>query len=283
MINKSSHALQEFPMKKTLLLSSLLLSGLLANTINVTGTVVSDNKKYIGARYMGYVKEVYVNIGDKVKREDDLFKMDSAEFDILKEQVNLGLEQAEILTDVYRSKLDEIRRNRALLIRNKNSTFNFDDMNENLSITAEHTQAMLKAMQRIVKNAAQKAKEISVISHYLEVKAPSNGIIVQKNLHVGDMVMPGFPVMVLVDLDHLEIEAQISENDLLKVNEGDPVKFEIPSIHYKGKGRIKSIVPSANPMTHTFTIRIKFNRNNEKIYPGMYTKIQIEYIPQSEG
>ena len=268
-------------MKKTLLISSLLLSSLLGNTISVTGTVVSDNKKYIGARYMGYVREVYVQIGDKVKREDTLFKMDSAEFDILKEQVNLGLEQAEILTDVYRSKLDEIRRNRALLIRNKNSTFSFDDMNENLSITAEHTQSMLKAMQAIVKNAAQKVKEISVISHYLEVKAPSDGIIVQKNLHVGDMVMPGFPVMVLVDLDHLEIEAQISEADLLKVNEGDLVKFEIPSIHYKGHGKIKSIVPSANPMTHTFTIRITFQRNFKKIYPGMYTKITIEYDPST--
>ncbi len=266
-------------MFKPLLLASLLGSVLLANTINLTGTIVSDNQKYIGARYMGYVKEVYVNIGDKVKREDDLFKMDSAEFDIMKEQINLGLEQAEILTDVYRSKLDEIRRNRALLIKNKSNVMNFDDMNENLSITAEHTQSMLKAMQAIVKNAAQKAKEISVISHYLEVKAPSNGIIVQKNLHVGDMVMPGFPVMVLVDLDHLEIEAQISESDLLKVNEGDFVKFEIPAIHYKGRGRIKSIVPSANPMTHTFTIRIKFNRDNEKIYPGMYTKITIEYNP----
>ncbi len=270
-------------MKKSLLpgilLFSLFTAGLLANTINITGTIVSDNQKYIGARYMGYVKEVFVNIGDKVKREDDLFKMDSAEFDILKEQVNLALEQAEILTDVYRSKLDEIRRDKALLARNKNSTFNFEDMNENLSISAEHTQSMLKAMQAIVKNAAQKAKEVSVISHYLEVKAPSNGIIVQKNLHVGDMVMPGFPVMVLVDLDHLEIEAQVSESDLLKINEGDFVKFEIPSIRYKGKGRIKSIVPSANPMTHTFTVRISFKKKSEKIYPGMYAKLQIEYNP----
>ena len=270
-------------MKKTFLTALLLLSlptgTLLANTINITGTIVSDNQKYIGARYMGYVKEVFVDIGDRVKREDDLFKMDSAEFDILKEQANLALEQAEILTDVYRSKLDEIRRNKALLARNKNSTFNFEDMNENLSITAEHTSSMLKAMKAIVKSASQKAKEVSILSHYLEVKAPSNGIIVQKNLHVGDMVMPGFPVMVLVDLDHLEIEAQVSESDLLKINEGDFVKFTIPSIRYHGRGRIKSIVPSANPMTHTFTIRIKFKKDSEKIYPGMYAKIEMEYDP----
>jgi len=267
-------------MKKILLFSVLLTFGLSANTITISGTVVSDNQKYIGARYMGYVKEVFVQIGDKVKREDTLFKMDSAEFDILKEQANLALEQAEILTDVYRSKLDEIRREKALLRNHKgNSTFDFDDMSENLSITAEHTQSMLKAMQAIVKNAAQKVKEISVISHYLEVQAPSDGIIVQKNLHVGDMVMPGFPVMVLVDLDHLEIEAQISEADLLKVNEGDFVKFEIPAIHYKDRGRIKSIVPSANPMTHTFTIRISFKKGHAKVYPGMYAKVTLEYTP----
>ena len=266
--------------KKTFL--TLILSSLLyANTISITGTVVSDNQKYIGARYMGYVKDVYVEIGDKVKREDTLFEMESAEFDILKEQANLALEQSETLVDVYRTRLDEIRREKRLF-RNKKyaKDFDFEEWSENLEISAEHAQSMLKAMQTMVKEAAQKVKEISVISHYLEVKAPSNGIIVQKNLHVGDLVMPGFPVMILVDLTHLEIEAQISEADILKVNEGDFVRFEIPSIHYKGHGRIKSIVPSANPMTHTFTIRITFKRKNPKIYPGMYTKIKIEYDPE---
>ncbi len=268
-------------MHKLILLSTLLLAQVWANTISITGTVVSDNQKYIGARYMGYVKEVYVEIGDKVKREDTLFKMESAEFDILKEQANLALEQSETLVDVYRTRLDEIRREKALFRKQKYAKdFDFEEWSENIEISAEHAQSMLKSMQTMVKQASQKVKEISVISHYLEVKAPSDGIIVQKNLHVGDMVMPGFPVMILVDLTRLEIEAQISEADILKVNEGDFVRFEIPSIHYKGHGRIKSIVPSANPMTHTFTIRITFKRKNPKIYPGMYTKIKIEYTPE---
>ena len=263
-----------------LLFASLLSSGLYAATISVTGTVVSDNQKYIGARYMGYVKDVYVKIGDKVRREDDLFKMDSAEFDILKEQANLALEQTEAMVDVYRTKLDDIRREKALFRgRTDSKSFNYEEWSENLEIMAENAQAMLKSMQTLVKQASQKAKEISVISQYLEVKAPSDGIIVQKNLHVGDMVMPGMPVMVLVDLKDLEIEAQISESDLLKINEGDYVRFRIPSIRYRGHGRIKSIVPSANPMTHTFKIRITFKRSNPKIYPGMYTKITIEYNP----
>ena len=267
-------------MTKKIFMAISLTCVLYANTISVTGTVVSDNQKYIGARYMGYVKDIYAEIGDKVKREDTLFEMESAEFDILKEQANLALEQSETLVDVYRSRLDEIRREKALFRNRKHAKdFDFNEWSENLEISAEHTQSMLKAMQTMVKEAAQKVKEISVVSHYLEVKAPSDGIIVQKNLHVGDLVMPGFPVMVLVDLTRLEIEAQISEADILKINEGDFVRFEIPSVHYKGHGRIKSIVPSANPMTHTFTIRITFKRKNPKIYPGMYTKIRIEYDP----
>ena len=83
--------------------------------------------------------------------------------------------------------------------------------------------------------------------------------------------------MVLVDLDHLEIEGQISETDLLRVNKGDFLDIEIPSIKFKTRGRIKSVVPSANPMTHTFTIRVSFHKGHKKIFPGMYAKLKIDY------
>lgn len=267
-------------MKKIMFSILLLTFCLSADTIVLSATIVSDNKKYIGARYMGYVKNVFVQIGDSVKREENLFEMESAEFDILKEQATLALKQAETMVDVYRSRLNEIRREKALFHNKKNNKgLDYTEWSENLEISAEHAQSMLSAMQVLVEEASQKAKEISVISNYLEVKAPSDGIIVQKNLHVGDLIMPGFPVMVLLNLNHLEIEAQVSETDLLKVNEGDSISFKIPSIKYKGHGRIKSIVPSANPMTHTFTIRITFKRSHPKIYPGMYTKVMIEYNP----
>ena len=243
--------------------------------LDVTGTVVSDNQKMIGARYMGYVKHIYFDIGDKVKREDTLFEMESAEFDIMKNQADLALEQAEIMVDMYRTRLDSIRREKALMrIRNEEGTIDW----ENLDITTENVQAGLAATRSLVKNAAEKVKQIATIADYLEVQAPNDGIIVQKQIRVGDLIVPGMLAMVLVDLDHLEVEAQISETDLLKVNKGDRVKIEIPSMKFKTIGAIKSVVPSANPMTHTFTIRISFDKGDVKIFPGMYVKIGIEYV-----
>ena len=81
--------------------------------------------------------------------------------------------------------------------------------------------------------------------------------------------------MVLVDLDHLEIEAQVAESNLLHVQSGQKVQITIPSIKYKTTGTIKSVVPSANPMAHTFTIRVKFHKGSDMIFPGMYAKISI--------
>ena len=245
-----------------------------AGELSITGTVVSDNQKMIGARYMGYVKHIYFNIGDKVHREDTLFEMESAEFDIMKNQADLALEQAEIMVDMYRTRLESIRREKALLrIRGKDNSVDWN----NLDITAENIQAGLAAARSLVSNMAVKVKQMATIANYLEVKAPNDGIIVQKRIRQGDLIVPGMLAMVLVDLNHLEIEGQISEADLLKVNAGDFVSVRIPSIKFKTRGRIKSVVPSANPMTHTFTIRIKFNKEDKKVFPGMYAKIDIEY------
>lgn len=255
------------------LLLTLTLS-LFAANLSITGTVVSDNQKMIGARYMGYIKNIYFNIGDKVRREDTLFEMESAEFDILKGQADLALEQAEIMVDMYRTRMESIRREKALLrIRGKDNTLDWN----NLDISAENIQAGLAASRSLLENASTKVKQMATIANYLKIKAPNDGIIVQKRIRAGDLIVPGMLAMVLVDLDHLEIEGQISEADLHKVDAGDFVSIRIPSIKFRTRGRVKSVVPSANPMTHTFTIRINFKKEGKKIFPGMYAKIDIEY------
>ena len=261
-------------MMRKILLSIFVLSlALSAGSFRVTGTVISDNQKMIGARYMGYVKRIYFDIGDKVRREDTLFELESAEFDIMKNQADLALEQAEIMVDMYRTRMDSIKRNRARLQRNGSNKFDLEDMD----VIADNVSSGLAAAQAMVKSAAEKVKQMATIADYLEVFAPNDGIIVQKNIRVGDLIVPGMLTMVLVDLDHLEIEAQVAESDLIKVRPRQMVDIEIPSLNHKMRGTIKSIVPSANPMAHTFVIRIKFKKDHEMIFPGMFAKIDIEF------
>jgi len=257
-------------MLKKVLLVLLLQLSLSALNITLTGTVVSYNQKMIGPRYMGYVKRIYYDIGDKVKREDTLFEIESAEFDILKEQANLFLEQAEVMVNAYRTRLDSIKRQKRIL-KKKGFTANSDF--EDLDEAAKNVEASIDSAQVLVKNASKKVKQISTITGYLKVKAPNDGIIVEKRIRVGDMVSPGMLGMIIVDLDHLQIEAEIGESDIKYLQKYQDVAISIPSINYKTNGYIKAIVPSANPMTHTFKIVINFKKDNDKIFPGMYAKL----------
>ena len=81
--------------------------------------------------------------------------------------------------------------------------------------------------------------------------------------------------MIIVDLQHLRIEGEISESDLFYVDKNQRVSVTIPSLDYKTSGVIRSIVPSANPMAHTFKVIIDFRKKIRKIFPGMHAKVLI--------
>ena len=262
-------------MKKVIIVALLLNMIVQAGDIALTGTVVSDGQKMIGSRFMGYVKKVYVRIGDRVKREDDLYEMESAEFDMMKTQADLMLEQSKIVVEYWREKLRQVNVRRA---RTKNKKINEIDIADMVDLDAQaaNIETMLESMQIMVKEANIKAKQMASTYNYIKMKAPSDGVVVQKNIKVGDMIMPGMLTIMIVDTENLEIEVSISESIISRVKVGKKVPVEIPSINYKTKGVIHAIVPDANPMTHKIKMRIRFDRGSDNIFPGMYAKVVIK-------
>ena len=262
---------------KKLIIVALLLN-LLANAsdITLTGTVVSDGQQMIGSRYMGYVKKVYVKLGDKVKREDDLYEMESAEFDMMKSQADLMLEQSKIVVEYWREKLQKVNTKKTKLEKRyrDDNKINLTDMAD-LDSQAANIEAMLESMQVMVKESNIKAKQMASTFNYLKMKAPSDGVVVQRNIKVGDMIMPGMLTIMIVDTENLEIDISISENIISRVHRGDKIAVEIPSVKYKTTGIIYAIVPDANPMTHKIKMRIRFDRGTYNIFPGMYAKVII--------
>ncbi len=245
-----------------------------ADNIELTGTVISNGQKMIGSRYMGYIKKVFVELGDKVKREDDLYEMESAEFDIMKSQADLALEQSKIVLEFWRKRLEILQRRKDKL-ENKKNIVPISDI-EDLDSMAENAQTMLDASQVAVEQLTIKAKQMATVYNYLKMKAPSDGVIVQKNIKVGDMVMPGMLTIMMVDTESLEIDVSISESIMKHVRKGDTVRVVIPSLEYHTEGKIKAVIPDANPMTHKIVIRVSFDKEDKNIFPGMYAKIYIK-------
>ena len=265
-------------MKKVILVALLVNAWVYGNNIILTGTVISDGQKMIGSRYMGYIKKVYVKVGDTVKREDDLYEMESAEFDLMKSQADLMLEQSKIVVEYWREKLQRINKKKIKLtetVKTGSSKIKLTDMID-LDSQAANIESMLESMQVMVKEANIKAKQMASTYNYIKMKAPSDGVVVRRNIKVGDMVMPGMLTVMIVDMSNLEIDVSISESIISKVKRGDKVPVEIPSIHYKTIGVIHAIVPDANPMTHKIKMRIRFDKGMKNVFPGMYAKVTIK-------
>jgi len=240
-----------------LIFSSFLYAG----QIELSATVVSDNEKFITSRNMGFIEKVNVSEGDRVKKGDILYTIDSTEIDSKKQQALLSVQ-------MYENQYQTMKRNyeRYKRLFEKGLVAKFDV--EQLELGSNN----LKDMVRISK---ARVKEVENQYQYLSIQAPNDGVIIKKNIKAGEMAIPGMPAVVLTDLSSLKIRAEISEGNLFKVKQDDSVDIEIPSIKYSVKGTIESIIPSSNPMTHTYMIKVSF-KSVEQVYPGMYAKVYIE-------
>jgi len=263
---------------KFLTLIFVTITALFSSELILTGTVISNNQKMIPARYMGYVKKINFEVGDRVEREDTLFELESAEFDIMESQADLALEQAKLMIDVYKTRYKILKKDKRKLKRDRKlfSKSNFKMEMEEMDDSLENVTATIESVQVLVEQASEKTKQFATVAGYLKVKAPNNGILVDKRIQVGDMVAPGMLTMILVDMDHLEIEAEVAESDLKYVRRKKVVDITIPSLNYKASGYIKAIVPSANPMAHTFKIRVHFEKTSDMVFPGMYAKVFVD-------
>lgn len=258
-----------------LLLSLFTLgASLYAAGLNLSGTVISDNQKMITSRNMGFVTGVYVSEGSQVKRGQLLYTIDTQEIDSAKMQVENGIEQAKTSLLSYQNQYDNVSLNleryKRLLQQDMVSRYEV----ENMELAKKNLANMIKISQQQVNQANARLKEVSNQYNYLRITAPNNGVVVAKNIKVGEMAMPGMPAIVLSDLNTLKIEVEVAENNLKLVPIGKQVKVSIPSVGYVGIGRVSAIIPSSNPMTHTFKIKVSFSAK-QRVYPGMYATIEL--------
>lgn len=244
--------------------------------LNLSGSVISNNQKMLTSRYMGYVKRMAVSEGDIVKKGQLIYEIDSKEIESAERQVDLAISQARLALQMnknqYNNVLVNLARHERLYQKKMVSKYEF----EQLQLAAKNLKDMVSISEKQVNQALAKKDEVLNQYNYLTIKAPNAGVIVEKRLNEGEMAIPGMPAVVLTDLTDLKIIAEIAETQLKYISLKKKVYIVIPSIGFTTTGIISSIIPSSNPMTHKFKIKIELDTQANSVYPGMYAKILIK-------
>jgi HlyD family secretion protein len=122
---------------------------------------------------------------------------------------------------------------------------------------------------------------------YATLLAPFSGVITGRHVDPGAMATPGMPLITLVDPSSFRIEALVPESQIQSAHLGDRPQVTIDALGQSLQGRVTQIVPSADPASRTFVVKISLP-NVPGLSSGLFGRVKIAagttqgmYLPEA--
>ena len=276
-----------------------------------SASILPIKEVMVSARVPGWIEDILVDEGSFVEGGQVLLKLDDTDFKLKGKMAEAGLEQAESkLEEVkkgarwqevksIKSKLDaayanlllmekEFKRASKLFAQRIISKSDFDKIETQYKASKSNYEALRAQYDMVVEGARREVKravyaaylmakakleEARLYHSYTLVKAPFSGVIVKKMCEVGQFVNPGVPLMQLQNFNTVKIEFTLSREEVPFVKIGDKL-----IIKYHGKtfeGKVDKIIPSANPITHTFRVISFIDNNKGELKVGDFCEVSV--------
>ncbi|MEG8990428.1 efflux RND transporter periplasmic adaptor subunit [Ignavibacteria bacterium 4148-Me] len=238
-----------------------------------------DYEAQVSSLVQGRVLEVYVKEGDYVKEGQILMHVE-------------GLEIGEIIADYLQAKamLDFTKaayeRQQTLLEQNVGSQKSF------LESKAEYEKALAEynAEDKRIHSIGlehsdiETSKDSEHIAGVLPIKAPIGGIIVERNVVIGQLVEANTTAFKIMNISNLWAEGQIYEKDLTKVTGKPKVEFTTPAYpNEKFKGEVILIGQTIDEHSRTIKVRASLQNTNGKLKPNMFGELFIPISSNTKG
>jgi HlyD family secretion protein len=300
-------------------------------TVSASGKVYPEKEIKISSDVSGEIVELYVKEGDSVKAGQLLLKINpdsyvsavergkaavnssKSQLSMAKSQVESNKAQAEQIRAQLENAKSVHKRNEQLKKEGVISEVEYDQSLSNLRAL----EANLRASESSIKSALQNAdgaafsiksseaslKELNTSLNRTTIKAPASGIVSSLSVEKGERVlgtiqMAGTEIMRISNLNAMEVQVDVTENDIPKVKLGDQVDIEVDA--YSGKtfkGTVSELANSAKNLTSSggvvansdqvtnFTVKIRIdpssykdllkNGNKYPFRPGMSASVDI--------
>jgi RND family efflux transporter MFP subunit len=228
-----------------------------------TGTLYPREEAQLGPKMSGVLSAVMVEEGDRVKKGQTLFKLDSSSADLSVRQAKTQLESAEV--GLRAAELD-YKRTKELHDRGSIAPATFDQ------VQARYDSAKTSVAQaKVAVSMAQKMSGDSA------VRSPIAGVVSAKLKSVGETVtmMPPTIVVVVQDTSVLELRARLPERSLKTLMPGSMIKVKLPAMGIEKSVPIKRINPAIDVMTRTVEVIADIDNADGKLKPGMLAELAL--------
>lgn len=256
--------------------STVVLSEVLsAPVFSAPAEVVALNQPQLAAEVSGQISRLPVRVGDQVQPGDLLVELDCRLYQARTQAVLAAISRAKAQGSFAQTQL-----NRARNLKRKGSVSK--EVLEQRRLAVNTARADLQAQQ-----VQHQLAELDV--QRCQIKAPFAALVSQRLASVGSFATPGMPLVELVELDALEIKADLRATDVAGLADAQQIQFRYQEQSFPVQRR--TILPLVNPRTLTREARltvpepagVSIGAAGRLVWQGAQHLLPAHYIVRREG
>jgi HlyD family secretion protein len=257
--------------------------GTIVETISATGTIEATTSVEVGSQVSGSVKELLADFNQFVRKGDVLARLDPALFATQVEQARANVIRAEADVERLHVSLADAESNlsRSTMLAAK-QLLSVNDL-ESADVSVRLAAAQVKSSEAALTQARASLNQAQVNLDHTVIRSPIDGIVLSRNVDVGQTVAASMQAPVLfklaADLNRMRVSASLDESDVGRVAEGQSVTFRVdayPEETFAGTVSQVRLQPVVSQNVVTYVTMIDCLNPGAKLKPGMTASVTIE-------
>jgi RND family efflux transporter MFP subunit len=252
------------------------------SVLDASGYVVARRQATVSAKITGKVREVLIEEGQRVEAGQIMATLDPVDADAQRRLSQSQLEAARSQTLGVKAQLVEAEANANRLGRLVGQKLVSRSQYEQAVAQRDALRAQLAAAQQ---NAQVASDSLRIAENGVDntiVRAPFAGVVIAKAAQPGEIVSPlsaggGFTrtgIGTIVDMDSLEVEVDVGESFIGRVQPGMPVEAVLNAYaDWKIPAEVIAIIPAADRGKATVKVRIALKQRDARIVPDMGVRV----------
>ena len=252
-------------------------------SVTANGYVVARTRASVSAKLAGRIADLRVSEGSTLKRGEIIATLENADYEAQAAQAKAAVATARAELVEARAASEVAAREAARLrdMQRENADLVSEQDLDNVESRSSQAAARLEAAQ--ARLAAAEANQRFALANLENtvIRAPFSGTVLRKEAEIGEVVAPSVgggltrgAVVTMADLTTLEVEVDVNEAYIARVNKGGPAKITLdayPDTAFRGE--VRQVVPTADRQRATVQVKVNILDRDPRILPEMGARV----------
>jgi RND family efflux transporter MFP subunit len=252
-----------------------------------TGYVIARKSSDVGVKVGGRLASIRFEEGTRVRKGQVIADIEHADIEAQLEAARKAVAEAEAQLGQTTAARDEdlrnLERQRSLAKDGIATTATLTAADAAAAVSA----ARVKSAEAAISSARARARVSEEALENTNVRAPFDGVVIKKRAEVGETVSPfgvqgqatreGGAIATIADLRELEVQTEVSENNVGKLAPGMPAEVKLQAYQDSTfKGRLREIFPSADRSKSIVEVRVSILNPDARVKPEMSASVTFQ-------